>query len=230
MVVADAQRLVAEALATALSAEAGFEVPAVCPTTASDALELIERVRPDVSLVDFWLPDMDGAALTRTLLARSPGERVLVLSWLHGPGHINAAMGAGARGFLPKSVSLDQVIHAVRHAVTTDQPVYQKELAELIRAIEEKGDRATEMGDRLASLTGRELDILRLLNDGLGVSEVAAELGIRTGTVKNHLHKILSKTKTSSRSEVLAAARRLKFLKDTTSPPHPPHPGPHWYG
>lgn len=228
VVVADAQRLFGEALAAALHAEAGFQVPVGCPTTGSDTIDLIERVRPDVSLVDFWLPDMDGAAVVRAVQARSPGARVLVLSWFHGPGQINAAMEAGAAGFLPKGLSLVQVIDAVHRAAATEGRVYARELAELVRQIEGKADEAQAVADRFATLTARELDILRFLNEGLSMTEVGEQLGIKAGTVKNHLHKILAKTKSGSRAEALAAARRLKLLKDMHLPPHPPHAGPHW--
>jgi DNA-binding NarL/FixJ family response regulator len=230
VLVADSQRLFAESVGVALRGTGSYDVVKNHPTSGDATLTAILTERPDVSLIDFWLSGMDAAAVTRAVLARLPRQKILVLSWLHGPGQIQAAMESGAVGFLPKSLPLGQVIDAINRAHTGESPVFGRELGRLVTALEDRGDRAAEMSGRLSTLTTRELEILRLLNDGRTLKEIAQNLEIAVGTVKNHVHKILTKTGSRSQAEALAVARKLKVIVDTQLPPHPPHSGPHWVG
>ena len=230
VLIGDAQLLFAEALVHALGGLSHLDVIEHCPTTGTDAVRSVVQHRPDVAILDYWFPDMDGAAVVRAIRRQSPGVKVLILSWLHGTAQVNAALIAGAAGYLPKNLRLRQLADAVQRAADGESPVYAREVARLVTEISRKAELAEDIAARLASLTTREIEILRLLNDGLSVKQAAQELGITVGTVKNHLHKMLGKTNTSSQAEILAMARRGKVLIDASLPPHSPHSGPHWVG
>lgn len=228
VLVADAQLLFAEALSAALRSVADFEVLDDHPTSGLGASELAIKHQPDVALLDFWMSDMNGPAAARAIQGWAPRVKVIILSWLHGPGQVGEAMTSGAVGFLPKSVPLYEVVDAIVRARAGESPVSAGAIESLVAEIAERGERNVSIGDRVFSLTPREVQILHLLNQGFAAKQVAGQLKITVGTVKNHIHKILSKTGTQTQAEVIAMARQTGLLRERSLPPHPPHPGPHW--
>lgn len=226
VLVADTQALFAEAVGTALDQEPDIEVIRQYPTRGRDALETIEGDQPDVVVYDNWMLEVDGPTATRALASSAPRTKVLVLSWYHGPRHIQAALNGGAAGFLPKSLALEQLIEAVRRAAGGDPLVFGEELARLMESIDERIDNVYEVRKRFASLTPRELQVLRALARPAPTAEVAQSLGISAGTLKNHLHHIMAKTSTTTQLEVIGLARELKLVDDQHDLPAP-EPGHH---
>lgn len=219
VLVADTQPLFAEAVGAALDQEDDIEVVPRFPTRGWDALETIQLHRPDVVIYDQWMLEVDGPAATRALASSVPETKVLVLSWYHGTLQIQAALSAGAAGFLPKSVRLEQLVEAVRRAAAGDPLVFGEELAKLIEGIEERYVGGSEFWERFASLSPREMEVLRAISGAAPPAQVAEELGISVGTLKNHIHHILAKTATSSQLEVISLARVLGVVVE-------PRPGP----
>lgn len=215
ILVADGQLLFAESLADALSRRPGFRIVPDRPTRGHDALEAVRRHQPEVVLYDFWLLGVDGPAATRLIHEWAPGTKVLLLSWFHGPSQVHGAVEAGATGFLPKSLSLLQVEHAIRRAVAGDDLVYSEELMGLVDAIEGRAVVSEERWARFSSLTPREVDVLRKLAEGWTGKELARELSIKLGTLKNHIHNILAKTGARSQLEAVTLARHEGLVKDS---------------
>lgn len=207
VLIADAQLLFADALGIALDRHDDLDI---CPDHATGGREAIEAARSkrvDVALVDYWLPDMDGPAVARTLGVQAPRVKVLHLSWFHGPPQIQESLESGAVGFLPKSVRASLVAEAVRRAHAGESPVFEEQLKGLLNTIATRQAYLADMQQRLAALTPRQLEILRLVGAGLMVNEVAKRLGLAEGTVRTHIHNILEKTGARSQLEAVSFAR-----------------------
>lgn len=215
VLVVDGQALFAGALAGVLEDRFGFDVIDERPETAAEAIDAARRHRPDVVLLDAWLPDMQGPAATRVLKDRLPDCKVLMLAGFYSPQQIDDALGAGVVGYLPKSIAVDELADAIRQANAGTYPVDPEQLATLRRTLRHRSAVASEHAERLASLTQRELEVLRLLNQGRSTKEIAEHLWVSAKTAGNHIQRIFDKTNTSSRGEVLAIARETGFL-------HPP--------
>lgn len=207
MLVADAQLLFSDALCVALSASASLDVLPENPADGRKAIAIAIADKPDVALVDFWMPEVNGPAVARTLGAQAPSVKVLHLSWFHGPVQIEESLTSGAVGFLPKSVRVALVAEAIERAQAGECPVFEEQLMGLVHTIAARQEHLAVIQDRLASLTPRQLEILRLVGAGLTVTDVTKRLDLREGTVRTHIHNILEKTGARSQLEAVALAR-----------------------
>lgn len=208
VLVADAQRLVAEALAAALGAQRGLRSAEVVVSRAADAIDAAAAVQPDVAVVDFWIggPPSGVEAATR-IRELSPGTEVLLLSAVPGAPQVQAAMAAGAAGYLPKTISVADLADAVHRAHRGDTPVLLEKLWRMVEAINGRADQSDDVDARLATLTERELEIVRLLPEGRSAKDLAAKLFISEGTFRNYQHGILKKTGASNQQELLRLLR-----------------------
>lgn len=213
VLVADSQALFAEAVGGALGGGSDIEVVPEYPTRGGTALEAAQRHRPDVVIYDHWMLGVNGPAAAAALASSLPGAKVLVLSWYHGPLQIRAALKAGAVGFLPKSLGLEQLTEAVHRAAAGEPLVFGVELARLIDGIDERYAAAVVNWERFSTLTPREVEVLRALADA-PPSGVAVALGISAGTVKNHLHHIFAKTETTTQLEAIRVAREAGVIPE----------------
>ena len=213
VLVADAVPLFAEALCAALEAAQGLSPLEIRPASGAEAVEQICALRPDVALVDYWMPDMEGAAVVRLVRGRQPDQKVIILSWFHGAREIEESLNAGAVGFLPKTVTLAQVGDAVARAHVGESPVYLKELEEMFLAISKKGDTAAATWEKLQGLSRRQLQILALLAENLAPKQAATQLGLSQETVRVHIRKMLEKTGAHSYVDVIAMARSCGLIR-----------------
>lgn len=207
VLIADAQPLFAEALATALEDEADLQVLEARPTRGGQLLEAARRLRPDVALIDLWLPGGKQAAVVAAFRDAVPDTAVLVLSGLHGPDHIEAVLEAGAVGFLPKGVSLEQVVEAVRRAHAGAPRVFATEVAGLARRLDRRREVVASVEERLAELTPRQVEVLRVAAAGGSSADIAEQLGVSAATVRRHIHNILKRTGAVSRLDAVGLAR-----------------------
>lgn len=214
VLIADTQPLFAEALGCALDDEEDLKVIAEFPDRGLAAVDAVRRHRPDVVVYDHWMLEIDGPTATRAIQCFAPATKVLVASWYHGTPHIQAALAAGAVGFLPKSLSVAQVADAVRRAGADEPLVFAEQLAGLVDGIEARYDASVARSERLDSLSRREIEVLRALAEGRTLSAVAQQLSISVGTAKNHVCSILAKTGARSQTEAVAIARRERFVVD----------------
>lgn len=173
-----------------------------------EAVELIERLAPDVVLLDMRLPGMNGLEVTRAVTKLHKEIRVLVLSAYDDEEYVAEALNAGASGYMLKTTPGAKLVDAVR-AVHSGATVLQDELSHklALRAMHPEAS-----GPRLSE---RELDVLRLTAQGLPSKEMAARLSISQRTVEGHLNNIYSKLGVNSRTEAVvhAAARGLISLE-----------------
>lgn len=208
----DTQTLLSDALAAELDRHSDLSVIDDRPSTGAEALEVAEAHQPDVALVDCWLPDVQGPAMVRMLLARLPACKVIVLSGFYSPKHIEDALLAGAVGFIPKTIRLDDLVQAIVDAQAGVYPVDAERLRKLRRTLSRRVEVNDVLHDRFTSLTPREVEVLNLLNQGRSTDEIADELHITVKTVTNHVQAILDKSGSSSRGQAVAVARNLAFV------------------
>jgi len=180
------------------------------PANGPSALEAAIRLKPNVALIDYWIPDLDGPTLAEAMSARVPRCKVILLSWMFGAGQIQEALSNGAWGLLPKDASLAQVALTVRQAHSGEASDVPEKL---IRKIDERTREGEVDLFRFYTLTPREIEILTLLNFGQTISLIAKRLVVSPKTVRNHISQLLSKTNCQSQIEVVAKARACGFLR-----------------
>jgi DNA-binding NarL/FixJ family response regulator len=177
-------------------------------TSAEEALERIPELLPDVVLMDLHLPGMNGTEATRRLAIRCPSVRVLVISGSAEDGDVMDAILAGARGYILKSAPVQEItagIHAAAEGAALLSPVVAANLLDHVR------DNASSLRvgtDPVGQLTPRELEVLRLMAQGLENSEIARELVISTRTARNHVASILEKLHMQNRIQAAVYAVR----------------------
>lgn len=200
IVTADDHPLIRDGLAAVLRAQSDLQVVAEA-ANGEEALEAYARVRPDIVLMDLRMPVMDGLTATRAILAEDPAARIIVLTTYDGDEDIHRALSAGARGYLLKDMLRTDLLGVVR-AVHRGQRGIPAPVAA----------RLAEHTPRIG-LTPRELEVLRLVADGLSNAEVAARIGRTEGTVKVHLKNILQKLDVHDRTEAVTTALRRGFIR-----------------
>jgi DNA-binding NarL/FixJ family response regulator len=212
VLLADDQALFREALATLLGVRAEVEVVGEAGDGAQ-ALDRAAELRPDVVLMDLHMPVLDGVAATRRLRVEQPGVRVLALTTFDDDEDVFAALRAGAVGYLLKDVSADRLVEALlaaRRGESVLQPsVAAKVVAQFARLPDAPRPRPQPL---VVPLSDRELDVVRLLADGRSNREIAAELFLAEGTVKNHVTNVLAKLGARDRTQAALRARALDLL------------------
>jgi DNA-binding NarL/FixJ family response regulator len=176
----------------------------------STTVTLAVALRPDLVLMDVAMPGGGGIEATRQLAASGPGIAIVMLTASEDIDDLFAAIKAGARGYLLKNLEAAD-LRAMLDAVGRGEAAITPSIAARILAELARQDRAAGVRDVARDpdrLTERELDVLRLVVDGLRNKEIAAQLGVSENTVKFHLRNILDKLHAESRAEVVARAVR----------------------
>lgn len=206
----DDQYLVRQGLRALLELEPDLEVIGEAEN-GKYALQLVSQTQPDVILMDVRMPEMDGVAATREIVAKYPTTKVLILTTFDDDEFVSAAIQYGARGYLLKdtpSEELAAAVRAVHKGYTQLGPgIVQKLLTQFPPNIPMQPQ---TLPSELAQLTPREKEVLRLIATGANNKEIAQELYISEGTVKNHVTNIL--TRLNLRDRTQAAIFANSFL------------------
>jgi DNA-binding NarL/FixJ family response regulator len=176
---------------------------------AENGLEAVEKARalkPDVVVMDVEMPVMDGVEATRLIREQMPGVKVVMLTISEADDHLFDAIRFGAQGYLLKDLRPAQLYDLVR-AVMRDEAALSPAVAGRLLGQIRDGAMASHVPDsepETPSLTRRELEVLRLVADGLSNKEIATSLFITEGTVKNHVHNALEKLQLENRTQAAA--------------------------
>ena len=198
VVVADDHSVVREGLAQLLSTAADVELVGAA-ANGSEAVDVVERERPDVVLMDLSMPEVDGAEATRRILAADPTARVVVLTSFADDRHILEALRAGAIGYVLKHAEPDELLGAIRAAAAGDAPLDPKAARVLLESKRVRPDQ---------QLSSREVEVLRLVAAGLANKQIARRLGIAERTVKAHLTNIFTRIDVTDRTQAALWAER----------------------
>lgn len=180
-----------------------------------EALRQVEALHPQVVLMDVRMPEMDGVSATRELTAHFPDVGVIILTTFEDDETVFDGLRAGARGYLLKDISSEEMAEAVRKVAAGEALIQsrltRKVLAEFSRlATPEAG--ASKPSTEASLLTERELEVLQALAHGLSNREIAAQLVITEGTVKNHVSNLIDKLGVRDRTQAVLKGQELGLI------------------
>jgi len=211
--VADDHAIVRKGIAAVLEIVPDIEVVGEA-VNGRDAVYRVEQLRPDVILMDLVMPEMDGIEAIRRIKDRQPEARILVLTTFAGEDKIFPAIKAGALGYHLKDSRPEELVQAIRQ-VHRGEPSLHPVIA---RKVLEELSRPSERPPTPDPLTPREVEVLRLVAQGLENWEIAERLVITEATVRTHVSNITSKLHVASRTQAALYALRegIASLNDTT--------------
>ncbi len=213
VLVVDDEAVIREGLALIVEVEASLELSG----TAADghaAAAQCDANPPDVVLMDLHMPGWDGVRATRYITERHPGIRIIALTTFDGEDRVWEALRAGACGYLLKDTSRQRLVHAIHEAANGEMPLSPG----LLRVVADRFTAApkptsTGVPAVLASLSERELDVLRLLATGKTNADIAAALHIGSATVKTHLANLMAKIDVHDRSQAVVVAYESGLIR-----------------
>jgi NarL family two-component system response regulator LiaR len=178
--------------------------------TGEEALLLAAQFVPDVILMDLIMPNMDGVETTRRVKQISPRSQIIVLTSYHEDENIFPALKAGALSYILKDLSADELASAVRKAAVGEAVLHPRVAARVIKELQGKRSEAL---NPFTELSERELEVLKLIADGMSNAEMAAKLVLSEKTVKGHVSNILSKLQLVDRTQAAVYAWREGIVR-----------------
>jgi DNA-binding NarL/FixJ family response regulator len=210
--IADDQELVRNGIRMILESEDDLAVVGEAADGRA-AVDLVAREQVDVILLDVQMPRKDGLAAAREILASGSATRVLMLTTFDLDEYVYEALRAGAAGFLLKDMSGEDIVTAVRKAAAgSDSLLAPAVTKRLIERFTKAPPVATASHRMLAQLTGRELEVLRLIARGLSNAEIAAALTVSETTVKTHVAHLLMKLGLRDRLQATVLAYEARIV------------------
>jgi len=200
VLIADDHSVVREGLVSLIGRRADMTVVGEA-SNGREAVELWKKLRPNVTLLDLRMPELDGVGAIKQIREHHEGARILVLTTFDGDEDIYRAIQAGAKGYLLKDVPREALMDCIRrvHAGETCVPVHL----------------AAKLAERVSgeTLSAREIDVLKLMAQGKSNKEIGSALFISEGTVKSHVKAIFAKMNVISRTEAVATATRRGLIQ-----------------
>ncbi len=181
--------------------------------TGHEALELVAKLRPQVVLMDIRMPDMDGIQALEAIQAQKLRTRVIMVTTYRSTAYLLRSLSAGAAGFVLKDISREELLAALYSVAQGTSLVDNQFLQDILRSLEhaEKSDESPE--GLTEGLTAREMDILRLMVEGLTNQAIGDVLGLSAGTVKGYAQTLMHKLGTGDRTQAAVKAIRLGLVK-----------------
>jgi DNA-binding NarL/FixJ family response regulator len=188
VLIADDQTLFRTGLARMLGADPRFEVVGQARDGADAVYQTLAR-RPDIVLMDLQMPNVSGVEATKRLTSEAPNAQVIVLSAYADKAMMNEALASGAKDFVDKDITLDEMVATILTVGAGGKPA-----------------------PRRADLSHRELHVLAHVADGMSNKQIARRLGISEKTVRNHLSRVFNKLTATNRTEAVMHAMRIGLL------------------
>jgi len=212
VVVIDDQTLVRQGIVGLLRLSGEVEVIGQASDRA-EGLEVVAALRPDVVLLDLRMPILDGLGVLQALAAAGDRTPVLVLTTFPDDEALIAAMRAGARGYLLKDVSLDQLVDAITTLAGGGTIIQPSVTEALVRQLAGTSADVDPVGLAPEPLTARETEVLRLLSGGYSNREIAAAMFLAEGTIKNHVSAVLLKLGVRDRTRAVLRGLELGLIQ-----------------
>ena len=208
VIICDDQAIIRDGLEMLVNLERDIEVAGAAQDGA-EAVEMVERLLPDLVLMDLKMPGMNGIEATRQIRARYPEVKVLVLTTYDDDEWVFDAIRAGASGYLLKDTVRQEVIKAVRGTVTGQSFVDPLVAGKLLSQI---ADRSSHPSNQITDkLTAREVDVLQLIARGFNNADIAGRLHLSEGTVRNYVSAIFAKLEVADRTQAAVLAIQYGF-------------------
>ena len=209
VLVADDHALFREGLQALFSTTPDIELVGQA-ASGEEAIELVERLQPDVVLMDINMPGLNGIETTRRILSIRPATGVIMVTMLEDDASLFSAMRAGARGYVLKGARHQELLHTIR-AVAKGQALFGAPIAARIInffQIFEADSKSPRPEEAFPELTPRELEVLTLIAQGATNRQIADQLVISAHTVRNHITSIFSKLQVADRAQAIIKARQ----------------------
>jgi DNA-binding NarL/FixJ family response regulator len=214
VLLADDEQLIRAGIRLVLRHAGDIEVVAEA-SDGREAAELAVRHSVDVALMDIRMPGADGLAATEWIAERAPAVRVLILTTFGNDEYVGRALRAGAAGFLLKDSGPEELIHAVR-VVARGQSILSPEITRRLidRHVARDGARAEAGRGLIATLTGREREVLVMIGTGLSNADIGKRLYLGEGSVKTYVSRVLSKLGCGNRVQAAILAHEAGILSE----------------
>lgn len=178
-------------------------------STGREAVRYALETRPDVILMDIQMPELDGVAATKTILAEHPDASVIILTMYRQDTYVFEAIKAGARGYLLKDTDANNLVGAIKRVADGETLLNAEMASSILDEFKKVQEVIVESSEhKLSELTEREADILRLLAQGASNQEIAEALEVSEKTVRNRLSEIFSKLRLNNRTQAALYALR----------------------
>lgn len=206
LMIADDHKLFREGIKALLAVTDNIEIIGEAEDGDS-VLKQARELEPDVILMDINMPGLNGIRATEQILEKQPQTRIIMLTMLEDDASIFLAMRAGARGYLLKGADPQEVLSVIR-AVAEGQALFGPAIAaRLMNYFKELSAKPAVSGTPFPELTERELEVLRLISQGLNNQDIARKLFLSPKTIRNHITNIFSKLQVADRAQAIVRAR-----------------------
>ncbi|MGF6330724.1 DNA-binding NarL/FixJ family response regulator [Pseudomonas sp. BS3782 TE3695] len=208
LVLADDHEVTRTGFVALLAGHPQFEVVGQA-RDGQEAVDACERLLPDIVILDIRMPVLNGLGAARILQQRLPGLKVVIFTMDDSPDHLEAAMNAGAVGYLLKDASRNEVIDALQRVAAGEEALNSAVSARLLRRMTERNASGVVPAE---TLTARERQVLGLVASGFSNREIGEELGITTGTAKAHVERVIGKLGAADRTQAAVRGMALGLV------------------
>jgi DNA-binding NarL/FixJ family response regulator len=182
--------------------------------SGSEAVSLVQQLAPQITLMDIRMPDMDGLDALQAITGLNVATRVIIITTYRSTAYLLRALAGGAAGFVLKDIPREDLLATVRAVANGESRVDHNFLQNVLRDLDDSPEsRPGETPALLEPLTPREMDVLRLLVEGLTNQGIAQALTLSPGTVKSYLQAVFQKLDVSDRTQAAVKAIRLGLVK-----------------
>jgi len=177
------------------------------------ALEMVKKLQPQVVLMDIRMPGMDGIQALEAIRAAKLATKVIMVTTYRSTSYLLRSLSAGAAGFVLKDISREELLAAIYSVADGSSLVDSHFLQDVLRSLEESEGNKEKPPELVESLTAREMDILKLMVEGLTNQAIGDVLGLSAGTVKGYAQTVIHKLDTTDRTQAAVKAIRLGLVK-----------------
>lgn len=178
-----------------------------------EAVEMVKKLKPSVALMDIRMPEVDGIQALEAIKAEKLDTRVIMVTTYRSTAYLLRSLSAGAAGFVLKDISREELLAAVYSVAQGTSLVDSQFLQDVLRNLESAEKTTDSPEDLIEPLTAREMDILRLMVEGLTNQAIGDVLGISAGTVKGYAQTVMHKLGTNDRTQAAVKAIRMGLVK-----------------